>query len=69
MGGSTTVNLLHRWTPLEAVVLFGGSAATVTLAWVLSVMGCKGFGQEQEEGEKSVHGGYVDRVTGLTTIF
>ena len=63
------VNLLPRWTSLEVVDEFNTPTATVVLAWVLLVRGRKGFGREQEGGRKSVHGGGVDRVTGLTTIF
>ncbi len=46
------VDLLCRWAPLDAVAEFGAPTATVALAWVLSVRGRKGFGQERERGGK-----------------
>ena len=45
-GGSTTVDLLRRWAPLDAVAEFGAPTITIALAWVLSVRGRKGFGWE-----------------------
>ena len=70
MGGSTTVDFLRRWAPLDAVAEFGAPTVTIALSWwVMSVRGCKGFGREQEGGRKSVHNVGVDRDTGLTLIF
>ena len=46
-GGSTTVDLLRRWAPLDAVAEFGAPTITIALAWVLSVRGRKGFGWER----------------------
>jgi hypothetical protein len=49
------VDLLLRWAPfLDAVAEFGAPTVTIALAWVLSVRGCKGFGQEQEGGGEKV---------------
>ena len=49
MGGSTTVDLLHRWAPsqLDTVDKFGAPTVTIALTWVLSVRGRKGFGWER----------------------
>jgi hypothetical protein len=52
LGGSTTVDLLLRWAPLDAVAEFGAPTVTIALAWVLLVRGHKGFGREREGGEK-----------------
>ena len=57
LGGSTMVNLLLRWALLDAVAEFGTPTVTVALTWVLSVRGCKGFGQEQEGGERKCNVG------------
>ena len=49
------VDLLLRWAPfLDAVAEFGAPTVTIALAWVLSVRGCKGFGQEREGGGEKV---------------
>ena len=69
MGGSTTVDLLLQWAPLDAVAKFGAPTITIALAWVLSVRGRKGFGREREGGRKSVHNVGVDRYGGLTLTF
>jgi len=52
LGGSTTVDLLRQWAPLDAVAKFGAPDITIALSWVLSVRGRKGFGREQEGGEE-----------------
>jgi hypothetical protein len=39
---------------LDAVDEFGAPTITIALAWVLLVRGGKGFGWEQEGGEKKV---------------
>jgi len=62
LGGSTTVDLLRPWSPLDAVAEFGAPTVTIALACVLSVSGRKGFSQEREGGRKSVHDVGVDRV-------
>ena len=54
---------------LDAVAEFGAPTVTIALAWVLSVSGRKGFGQEREGGRKSVHNVGVDRDGVLTLIF
>ena len=51
--GSTAVDLLRRWAPLDVVAEFGTPTVTIALEWVLSVRGRKGFGREREGwGEK-----------------
>jgi len=52
LGGLTTVNLLLWWALLDAVAAFGAPTVTIALSWVLLVRGRKGFGREQEGGEK-----------------
>jgi len=37
---------------LDTVAEFGAPTATLSLAWVFSVRGRKGFGREREGGEK-----------------
>ena len=61
LGGSTTVNLLRQWAPLEAVAEIRNSTTAQTLACVLLVRGGKGEGWEQKGG-----GGKVLRLKGLT---
>ena len=39
---------------LDAVAKFGAPTITISLAWVLSVRGRKGFGQEREGGGEKV---------------
>ena len=69
MGGSTTVDLLLQWAPLDAVAKFGAPTVTIALAWVLSVRGHKGFGREREARGRKVHNVGGDRDGGLTLIF
>ena len=69
MGGSTAVDLLRRWAPLDVVAEFGAPTITIALAWVLLVRGYKGFGREPEGGRNSVHNVGVNRDGGLTLIF
>ena len=68
--GQFAASLILATCMLQALAEFGGSDTTVKLSWVLLVRDCKCFGPEQEGGgRKSAHGGGVDMVTGLTTIF
>jgi hypothetical protein len=69
LGGSTTVDLLLQWAPLDAVAQFGAPTLTIALASVLFVKGHKGFGREREGGEKSVHNVGADREIGCPEFF
>jgi hypothetical protein len=42
VGGSTTVDIMRWWVPLEVVAKFGNSNAARMLTWVLFVRVCKG---------------------------
>jgi hypothetical protein len=44
------VDLLCCWAPFKALAKFGNFAATLLLAWVLSVRGHKGFGWSKRRG-------------------
>jgi hypothetical protein len=52
--GSTMVDLLHQWAPLEAVTKFGATTATVLLPWVLSVKGARVLVGSERGGRKVV---------------
>jgi len=69
LGGSTTVDLLLWWAPLDAVAKFGAPTITIALTWVLSVMGARVLAGSKRGGRKSVHNVGVDRDDGLSRIF
>ena len=68
-GGLSETDLQCRWAPLVAVAESGALSTRSALTWVLLARGCKGFGWEQEGGEKKCPYFFVDRVTGLTPFF
>ncbi len=71
MAGSTKVDFLRRWAPLDAMAKFGTPTITIALAWVFFGEGTQGFWSGARGGGEKVSTMLVSigMVGGLTPIF